>query len=555
MRSSVVDKESMICKEPLIVKIVYSLLILSLHWGSIEVQAGVTAGSKELGAVWMIGDSITQGNADGDEKSSPRKALYDLLINGGYHFSFTGHHDRNLDGLPTKGGGVLTKLYQYHSGISGIRIGEIGGDRGFATRLEKIWQTGRLAKVKPNVILIMLGTNDVTNPIGATGRLKKLVEAIYSLPDLGNPTVLLATIPPNGRVGERHLNDQRFVQTFNQAVPEIVTFYDNAGKDIHLVDQFTPLSENFKASMRADKLHPNGLGNQTMAKQWYRAIEELVGLKQAKNQKEAGNMPELPGEKTDFHGFAQYKLKTSQGEISIVCPAKPAAGNPWLWRSIFWGKSSNAIKRVTNGDITLLKEGYHVVIAPGDVSGHPSGNAEIDAAYKLLTEEYGFAKKLSMASMSRETLALFAWASQNPDKIESIYVDNGVCNVNSWPAGKLVAGNPSKGGGNAGSWALMKKTYGMSSDAEMLKAKVSPIDLLGPLAKANVPILMVCGTVDKAVPYEENGAIMKKRYEELGGEIEIIFEEKGHHPHGLLDPTPVLNFIKSNHEKTQEGNR
>ncbi|WP_158971504.1 alpha/beta hydrolase [Paraglaciecola sp. L3A3] len=258
-----------------------------------------------------------------------------------------------------------------------------------------------------------------------------------------------------------------------------------------------------------------------------------------------GNAKEFAGEKTNFRGFDRYEVSTGKGTISVISPKQVAPGKPWMWRSIFWGIKGRAVEPFTAADLQLLEAGYTVVKAPGNVSGHPKGNAAIDAAYDMLTNEYGFSKKLSMASMSRETLALFRWASANPGKVESIYVDNGVTNVKSWPGGKLVPGNDSTGKGDAKSWELLKETYGFATDAEALAAKVSPIDLLEPLAKANVPIMMGCATADKIVPYEENGAIMKERYEKLGGRIQIIYKEgQGHHPHGLTDPTQVVEFVK-----------
>lgn len=250
--------------------------------------------------------------------------------------------------------------------------------------------------------------------------------------------------------------------------------------------------------------------------------------------------PAFPGVKTDFRGYDRYdRIKTSAGHFSVVCPKKPAPGKPWLWRSLFW----EAIRKVSDADLKLVDEGYHVVLAHGDVAGHPSGNANIDAAYDLLTTEYGFSKKCSMSSMSRGTLSLFRWASANPEKVESIYVDNGVCNVLSWPAGKLVSGSGSKASGAPSSWEDFKKKFGYKTDEEAIKTKESPIDQLEPLAKAGVPILMVCGSKDTAVPYEENDAIMEQRYKALGGSIKVIVEEKGH-SHGMKDPTPVLQFIR-----------
>ncbi|MBC8325074.1 MAG: PDZ domain-containing protein [Verrucomicrobia subdivision 3 bacterium] len=254
----------------------------------------------------------------------------------------------------------------------------------------------------------------------------------------------------------------------------------------------------------------------------------------------------FPGQKSNFRGYDRYdRIKTSAGHFSVVCPKKPAPGKPWLWRSLFW----EAIRKVSDADLKLVEEGYHVVLAHGDVAGHPSGNANIDAAYDLLTMEYGFSKKCSMASMSRGTLSLFRWASANPEKVDSIYVDNGVCNVLSWPAGKLVPGNKSIASGAPSSWANFKRKFGYTTDEEALKTKESPIDQLKPLAKAGVPILMVCGNKDTAVPYEENDAIMEQRYKALGGSIKVIVEDKGH-SHGMKDPTPVLKFIR---EHTSAG--
>ena len=175
-----------------------------------------------------------------------------------------------------------------------------------------------------------------------------------------------------------------------------------------------------------------------------------------------------------------------------------------------------------------------------------------DEAYKLLTEGHGFKKKVSMASISRGTLSLFRWAASNPEKVESIYVDNGVCNVLSWPAGKVVPGNKSLADGAPKSWELFKKKFDYATDEEALASRESPIDQLEPLAKAGVPILTVCGSKDSTVPYEENDAILEQRYKQLGGSIEVIVEDKGH-SHGMKDPTPVLEFIKKHTAATQEA--
>jgi alpha-beta hydrolase superfamily lysophospholipase len=93
----------------------------------------------------------------------------------------------------------------------------------------------------------------------------------------------------------------------------------------------------------------------------------------------------------------------------------------------------------------------------------------------------------------------------------------------------------------------MLKTYGFASEEEAVAYDKNPIDLLKPLAQAGVPLLHVCGDADDVVPLEENSGIIKSRYEAMGGKMELILKAgAGHHPHGLADPLPIVDFITRN---------
>jgi len=77
-----------------------------------------------------------------------------------------------------------------------------------------------------------------------------------------------------------------------------------------------------------------------------------------------------------------------------------------------------------------------------------------------------------------------------------------------------------------------------------MEYKFNPIDNLAPLAKANIPILCVCGETDDVVPMDENINIVEKRYKAMGGRIKVIAKpNNGHHPHSLKDPAPIVDFI------------
>ncbi|MDF7809484.1 GDSL-type esterase/lipase family protein [Pontiellaceae bacterium B12219] len=234
--------------------------------------AGGASGSTDLGAIWFVGDSITQSNADKDRSSSPRKSLYDLLTAKGYTFSYTGHHTKNTDGLPTTGSTVADNLYHYHSGLSGHRIGEVGvveeDTRVIAPNLTTYWTSGRLAVVKPDIILIMLGTNDVNYQDGASERLRKLIQNILDLPDVGDPSIYVASIAPNGR----NNSNEEFVIPFNAEIPGIVADYQAAGKKVYFVDHYTALNADYDTYMMPDNLHPSPAGNDVMGQCWFNAI-------------------------------------------------------------------------------------------------------------------------------------------------------------------------------------------------------------------------------------------------------------------------------------------
>ena len=68
---------------------------------------------------------------------------------------------------------------------------------------------------------------------------------------------------------------------------------------------------------------------------------------------------------------------------------------------------------------------------------------------------------------------------------------------------------------------------------------------MAPLAAAHIPLISVVGDVDTTVPYSENTALVEAQYKKLGGNITVLHKPGcNHHPHGLDDPTPVVNFIE-----------
>jgi pimeloyl-ACP methyl ester carboxylesterase len=232
---------------------------------------------------------------------------------------------------------------------------------------------------------------------------------------------------------------------------------------------------------------------------------------------------EYPGKKSGWRGFDQYKFEHNKRKCIIVCPKETAEGKPWVWRARFFGTAPEF-------DIMMLKKGYHIAyIDVGGLLGAPKAVKIWDDFYKYLCEKHNFSKKPILEGLSRGGLIIYNWGAANPDKVLCIYGDAPVCDFKSWPGAKAK-------------W--LWEPYGFTSEEEALKYDKNPIDNLEPLAKAKVPLISVVGDTDRTVPVAENTAIMEKRYKALGGTIKVIHKPGvGHHPHGLKDPTPIVDFI------------
>ncbi|MEO1524332.1 MAG: hypothetical protein AAFX06_02800 [Planctomycetota bacterium] len=243
---------------------------------------------------------------------------------------------------------------------------------------------------------------------------------------------------------------------------------------------------------------------------------------------------DVPVRESSFHGFEMHSLKLDSVECRIVSPKAPAEGKPWVWRARFWGHQPQF-------DLEMLRRGWHVVYC--DVAGLFGNDVAIerwDQFYRQ-TQKWGLHEKPFLEGMSRGGLIVMRWASANANVVAGIYVDNAVMDFRSWPAAKFL-GADALGTGATGAWKQCLQAYGLSEDAA-LRYSDGPLDRLKSLAEKEVPIYALINEADDVVPPAENGDQLVKRYRELGGKIiEHRRPGLGHHPHGLQDPKPIVQF-------------
>ena len=178
----------------------------------------------------------------------------------------------------------------------------------------------------------------------------------------------------------------------------------------------------------------------------------------------------------------------------------------------------------------FLKAGIAIAgVDVGESYGSPKGRAVYSSLHEHLVSKRGLTKQACLLARSRGGLMLYCWAVENPDKVKCITGIYPVCNISSYPGFKRACG-----------------AYGLT--AEELKAQLSehnPIDRLAPLAKAKVPIFHIHGDNDSVVPLDKNSAIIKERYDKLGGPMTLeVVKGQGHNMwSGWFQSQSLVDFV------------
>lgn len=202
--------------------------------------------------ILLLGDSITFGvvNGDSDDREQTggyRTVLFrELVANGLTHptdFDFVGSL---TDGPPDIDGD--------HAGYRGATISKIDD------RLEDLLL--ELPKA-PDIVLLLLGTNDVAKAIDLDDAPKRLEKAIDRLLEAQVDRVFIGSIPP---LPERLSASKRF----NRALPELA---ERKGDRVTFVDVSRSLGNS---EISRDNIHPNARGYQIVGENWAKAIAPIL---------------------------------------------------------------------------------------------------------------------------------------------------------------------------------------------------------------------------------------------------------------------------------------
>ncbi|MBA62859.1 MAG: alpha/beta hydrolase [Planctomycetaceae bacterium] len=149
----------------------------------------------------------------------------------------------------------------------------------------------------------------------------------------------------------------------------------------------------------------------------------------------------------------------------------------------------------------------------GESYGSPAGAAAFDDLYAELTTNRQFAQAPVLLGRSRGGLMLYSWAVRNPQNVAAIAGIYPVCNLVSYPG--VTAAAPA---------------FDLTAEKLQLELNsLNPIEMLEPLANAEIPIFHIHGDMDTVVPLESNSALLAKRIHSMGGDATIkIIKGQGH---------------------------
>jgi hypothetical protein len=271
-----------------------------------------------------------------------------------------------------------------------------------------------------------------------------------------------------------------------------VMIKEGRGHHPHSLRDPKPIADFIEQSVRETRLAPPDFVGEKFTRTSYYSI--------------SGRYENFPSEQTyvTLRGplftpcYDRYQIELPKVEsfTTIIVPKTPAPGNPWVFRA-------DLVTREDVVDQALLAKGFYIVT--GSIPYNADGLVvdQWNTIYQHLVS-HGFAKKAVISGAGGAAGEAYAWATENPDKVACIYVENPVLHSNT--------------------------------------AKKQPLENLAPLAQARVPILHVCGSDDPWL--NKNTVVAKEEYQKLGGAMKVIEEPgRGHLPPTPEDSAAAIDFI------------
>lgn len=233
-----------------------------------------------------------------------------------------------------------------------------------------------------------------------------------------------------------------------------------------------------------------------------------------------------------WNGFESKEFMFAERKAVIVYPKVKPNGKMLL--------KTEYLNAFPNFDIAMLEKGYYLIHIYHRNRWAPDEETNIMAEFvKHCAKELGADERCVLEGMSAGGMQAVRFAQLYPELCAVLYLDAPVMNLLS-----LLNYGEGKAEETDRRWLEMVSAHGFNRSS-VLSFRKNPIDNMEILIENNIPVIMLYGNCDTTVVYEENGRVLENFYKENNGTICVI--EKSmceHHPHGLDDPTLIVEFVE-----------
>lgn len=233
-----------------------------------------------------------------------------------------------------------------------------------------------------------------------------------------------------------------------------------------------------------------------------------------------------------WNGFKRINFEFEGREAILIAPEQANEEKNWLFKTEYFDAFPNF-------EIEMVKKGWHLAYIKNITRWCLDEDIDLKKRFcEYLSSEYGLYKKCVPVGMSCGGMFAVKFAAKYPECVSALYLDAPVMNLLSCPAGIGKGGNDM--------FPEFEQATKMSL-SDLINYRENPVDKMDVLSKNNIPVIMLYGDVDDVVPYRENGQMLENYYRENGKQIVTICRKNcGHHPHGLDDSMPIIEFVEAN---------
>jgi len=234
---------------------------------------------------------------------------------------------------------------------------------------------------------------------------------------------------------------------------------------------------------------------------------------------------------TLWHGFKAVEFEFEGKYAILVFPEKADEAKNWMLKTEYFGAFPQR-------EIDLLNRGLHLAYIKNENRFATEADCHRKARFAdYLHDTFGLRDKCLPVGMSLGGAHAMNFAGFHPEKAVGLFLDAPVLNFMSYPGDYRSADCRPV-------WdEEFVKAYPGITRAQLLNFSNHPIGKVPVLLAHKIPILMLWGTQDATVDYENNGRLLEMEYDPTLLTV-IPRNAQGHHPHGdVPQPETVIELL------------